>query len=514
MPKLVCSPWMLPAAVLLSASLMQAQPYRLTFSSLLGGNAEEQGRGITADSQGNIYVVGGTASPDFPIRNGTPVSTEKPTDPTCRENMDAFVVKVSPEGRVIWSTAIGGPNYERAYDVWLDRSGNIYIGARGGIGSPVTAGTFQGTFHGGGNLTDLYGKDSAMIAKLDPNGHVLWASFVGMSTNTRSLAVDRNGDVYADLIYDPKSPAPEWYGGPAFAHAYQKTPNPKGDDGIVKISSDGKTVKWATFLFGGTDGTAGVGTVKVDAKGNVYFLGNTNSRNLRTTPRAAQKSYGGGDWDLYLAKVSANGSSLLYATYFGGSGQEYNNTHNMAIDNEGHAFVATQTTSPNLPTTKGAYQAVARNTQGTIQVSKFSGAGELLACTYVGGSSSDNVDGISVDHRGNVYLSGDTGSPDFPVTADAYQKTKGAGRSAVFVKLNPDLTKLLYSTFIGTSGNAIGRDNFVDRRGNYYLFGQTSGAGWPLVNAFQSAFGGGGNDAIIAVFSPVRPNSGSSRLRH
>jgi hypothetical protein len=256
-------------------------------------------------------------------------------------------------------------------------------------------------------------------------------------------------------------------------------------------------------LFGGTGGGSYVGTIQVDTRGDVYLLGNTTNPNLRTTAGAAQKSYGGGGYDLYLAKLSADGSSLLYATYFGGNGQEYNNTHNMAIDKDGNAFVATQTLSSNLPTTRDAFQKAAKNTKGTIQVSKFSNTGALLACTYVGGSAADNVDGVAVDDQDNVYLSGDTTSPDFPVTADAYQKTKGDGRSAVFVKLNSNLSELLYSTFIGAGANAMGRADFVDHRGNYYLLGQASGAGWPLVNAFQSSFGGGGNDAVIAVFSPL-----------
>lgn len=315
----------------------------------------------------------------------------------------------------------------------------MYVGGRGGWGFPVTAGTFQPTFCGVPNAPgDPYGHQDSFIAKLNPNGQIIWSSFVGEGPNLRSFAVDSGGDVYVQICWYSSGAAaiPGWYGGAAFANAYQKTPNPNGDNGIAKISSDGTTVKWATWYYGNTTGSSGIGTIRIDANKNVCFLGNTKSTNLFTTIGAAQRTYGGGTGDLYLAKLSADGSSVLYATYFGGNGNEYNNTHNLAIDKNGNACVGTQTTSTNLPATLGAYQRNAKNgSAGTIQVSKFSPTGGLLACTYVSGSGLDNMDGISVDDQGNVYLSGDTTSADFPVTANAYQKAKGAGNDAVFVKL-------------------------------------------------------------------------------
>ena len=490
-----------------AARPVRSDDYALAFSTFLGGNGDDQGRGIAADKNGNVYVVGGTSSANFPSVNGTPVNTQLPTDPACRQNMDAFVAKFSPAGQLVWSTALGGPNYDRGYEVALGGKGNVYVAGRGGIGFPVTPGAFQTQFCGVPNAPgDPYGHEESFVAKLDHDGKLLWASFVGEGPNLRSFAVDPGGDVFVQLSYYPTGAAavPDWYGGAAFANAYQKTPNPQSDSGIARLSSDGKTVKGATWLFGKDDGRTGVGCIRLDSEENVYFLGNTTSTTLFTSDGATQRTYGGGPGDLYLAKLSADGSALLYATYFGGSGNEYNNTHNLAVDQSGLAYTATQTTSLNLPTTPGTYQSKAKHAAGTIQVSKFSATGGLLACTYLGGSTADNVDGVSVDREGNVYLSGDTRSVDFPVTPGAYQTTKGAGMDAVFVKLTSDLTALAYSTFLGGAAGETGRDNCVDDFGNYYLIGQANGAGWPLVRPYQNAFAGGVSDDTIAVFTCVR----------
>src|SRR5580700_5931569 len=162
--------------------------HKLTFSTYLGGSNEDQGRGIAVDANRNIYVVGGTASPNFPIKNGTPVNTATPSDPTCGENMDAYVAKFSPTGELLWSTALGASNYDRAYDVVTDSNGNVYVSGRGGLGFPVTPGAFQTTFIGG--TADSYGREDAWLAKLTPDGAVLWSSFIGQSSNARSFTLD------------------------------------------------------------------------------------------------------------------------------------------------------------------------------------------------------------------------------------------------------------------------------------------------------------------------------------
>jgi hypothetical protein len=95
-------------AALIIGSAQAAMAYDLTFSSYLGGSAFEMARDVCSDASGNIFVTGGTLSPDFPILNGTPVNTKPLTDPTNPQNMDVFVAKFTPTGQLVWSTALGG----------------------------------------------------------------------------------------------------------------------------------------------------------------------------------------------------------------------------------------------------------------------------------------------------------------------------------------------------------------------------------------------------------------------
>jgi hypothetical protein len=178
----------------------------------------------------------------------------------------------------------------------------------------------------------------------------------------------------------------------------------------------------------------------------------------------------------------------------------------MSVDSNGIVSIATHTTSTNLPTTAGAFQTSFNpKSMGELLVARFSPTGGLLACTYLGGSNFEDVDGVSVDEWGNVYLSGYTESSDFPVTPNAYQPTQPGGPEAILVEVSSDLTHLVYSTFVGNSGNEIARDNFVDSRGNWYMIGQTAAPGWPTVNAVQTVYGGGDIDSVIAVLSLAKP---------
>jgi hypothetical protein len=128
---------------------------------------------------------------------------------------------------------------------------------------------------------------------------------------------------------------------------------------------------------------------------------------------------------------------------------------------------------------------------------KLSPTGALLAGTLLGGRGLDNPDGIRVDSRGNLVLFGQTGSADFPVSADAFQPRKGSRDDAVIVKLSPNLDRLVYSTFLGGDGNDAGRAGCVGRDGSLIVAGSSSGRNWPTKSAFQKACRGPG-DAIVA----------------
>jgi hypothetical protein len=489
------------ALVLSASGVLQGQSHELAFSTYLGGSDWEHARDVAVDTLGNVYIVGGTASTDFPTTQGAYQRTLRMGGNQAFGPCDVFVAKFNPTGNLIWSTYIGGPAYDRAYAVEVDSKGYIYIAGRAGPGFPMKN-AFQPNFDGVDNGS--YGMQNAFVLKLLPDGSdLVWSSYVGVSTLCRDLALDANGDIYVPggRWNTTRTPPPQW-----FVNAYQKTPpGGESDCGVIKIKGDGSQVLWATWL-GGSDQDTCAASIRVDGNRYVYIGGSTFSNDFPTTRGAHDNSYNG-EADFFVARLSPDGSELVYGTYLGGPGNEWISTHNLAVDDFGNAYVAIPTGSANYPTTQGAFQRAFRGGNTDWAVTKLSPTGALLASTFIGGSEGENADGVYVDALGNVFITGETQSGDFPVTTDAYQADHHGGTDAVLVKLSADFSQLLYSTFLGGGANDNGRSGCLGQNGGLYLTGASDGSGWPVKNAYQSAFtGGGGNwgngDCILAKFVP------------
>ncbi|GAH24832.1 unnamed protein product, partial [marine sediment metagenome] len=231
---------------------IREEAYDLVFSTYLGGSKWEHARDVFADPADNVYVVGGTASRDFPTTPGVYDRTSntggKKIGPAGQ--CDAFVAKFSSEGTLIWSTFLGGPNYDRAYAVEVDAEGYVYVAGRAGPGFPVTPGAFQ-LQYGGSGYNGFYGDQNGFVAKLAPDGtRLIWSSYVGVGELCRDLAIDSDGDIYLPLGWNTqsaRSKRPQWF-ETAFVNAFQKKPRGDLDCGVVKVLSDGSRVAWATWL--------------------------------------------------------------------------------------------------------------------------------------------------------------------------------------------------------------------------------------------------------------------------
>jgi chitodextrinase len=488
-------------SVLSAGGVLRAQPYELIFSTYLGGSDWEHARDVVVDTHGNVYMVGGTASADFPTTPGAYQRTLSVGGSQAFGPCDVFVAKFGPDGGLIWSTYIGGPHYDRAYGVEVDGRGYVYVAGRAGPGFPVKN-AFQPNFDGVDNGS--YGMQNAFVLKLLPDGSdLVWSSYVGVNTLCRDLAIDANGDVYVPggRWNTTKRPPSEW-----FVDAYQKAPpGGQSDSGAIKIKGDGSGVLWATWL-GGSGRDESAASIRVGQNGYVYVGGSTFSHDFPTTTGAADQTYSG-EADFFVACLTADGSDLVYGTYLGGPGNEWISTHNLAVDDVGNAYAAMPTGSPNYPTTPGALQQTFRGGNTDWAVTKLSPTGALLASTLIGGSAGENADGVYVDSSGNVFITGETQSPDFPTTADAYQRQSHGGAEAVVVVLSADFKKLLYSTFMGGSAYDNGRSGCLGRDGSLYLTGASNSFDWPTDSAFQSTFAGGGGewgngDCILAKFVP------------
>ncbi len=272
-------------------------------------------------------------------------------------------------------------------------------------------------------------------------------------------------------------------------------------------------ISYASYIGGSGNDT--VGSIKVDSAGNLYMAGFTTSGNFPARG-AAQAAYAGSNsaveqaqfGDAFVAKLNPTGTAMIYATYLGGSGDDF--ATSLAIDAAGSAYIVGATQSSNFPTTAGALQKTYKGfaasddngfyNPGDGFVAKLNAAGNALVyATYLGGALNDLPMGVAADSNGNAVVVGATKSTDFPTTSDALSKTfRGASNvgasiagDAFVTILNPTGTALVYSTFLGGRGHDAARSVAVDGQNNIYVCGMTSSTDFPVTTgAFQTTYQG------------------------
>jgi hypothetical protein len=257
---------------------------------------------------------------------------------------------------------------------------------------------------------------------------------------------------------------------------------------------------YSTYL-GGSGNDWGNG-IAVDSSGNAYITGVTQSINFPTTPGAVQTMYGsgpsgGGYGEVFISKLNASGTALVYSTYLGGSGYTVGGTA-IAVDASGDAYI-TGLAGSSFPTTPGAFQQKS-SVSGPFVTELNPTGSALVYSTYLTGSTGgDEGLGIAVNAAGNAYVTGYTYSLDFPTTPnsfephypDPYANTQGNGVTFV-AEFNPTGSALVYSTFLGGSTSYIddrGNGIAVDSAGDAYVAGVTDATDFPLMNAFQTTNG-------------------------
>lgn len=290
---------------------------------------------------------------------------------------------------------------------------------------------------------------------------------------------------------------------PTTSGAFQRSPGSSGAQGdlfVVKLDPSGSTLLSATYVGGG--GKDDARGLALDGDGNAYVTGQTDSRNFPAVN--AFRSVPLGDKDAFLLKLSADGSSLAYSTYFGGQGVDLG--LGVGVDSFGNAGVVGMTTSANFPVQNAAQPQPGGTQTQTPEdafVTRFTAnGGSLIYSTYLGGNRQEMIGefgGIAVDANGNAYVAGTTSSNDFPVTPGAYDEALGgsAGSYDGFVtKLSPDGVKL-YSTYLGGSEKDTVTAIAVDAQGEVCVTGSTDSPDLPVANAFQEEFAGGKSDAFV-----------------
>lgn len=451
----------------------------LFYSTYLGGSGDDDSGGIGVDSSGNAYVTGTTTSLNFP--------TSGASQTTLNGVQDVFVTKLNPTGSaLVYSTYLGGSGNEQGRGIAVDASGNAYVtGITKSSNFPTTPGAFKTT------LGSAF--DNGFVTKLDPTGSMLvYSTYLGGSSVDWifAIAIDTSGNAYVT----GKASSGDF---PTTSGVFEPVMLGSGGSAFVtKLNSPGSALAYSTFLDAVGNSSVGIG-IAVDSSGNAYVTGSTTSGTYPTTPGAFQTTFGGGGNDTFVTKLSPTGSALVYSTLLGGGGSD--NVQAIAVDGSGNAFVTGVTNSLNFPTTAGALQ-TAIGGSSDVFVTKVNATGTGLAySTYLGGNGPDTSFSIAVDASDNAYVTGVTGSNNFPVTPGAIQSISAGGDDVFVAMLNPAGSGLVYSTYLGgISNNDIGHGIAVDQFANAYVTGLTLSPNFPTTpGAFQTAFAGGASDVFI-----------------
>ena len=383
-----------------------AEGTNLVYSTYLGGSGDDTGFGIALDGAGDVYLTGVTASPNFPIV-GNAISAHLHGTPSLGlYPYDAFVVKLDAGGsNLLYSTFIGGTLPDGGNAIAVDGAGQIYVtGVTGSADFPTngTTSAFAGATY------------DAFLLKLTTNStNLIYSSYLGGAGDDYGfgVAVDLSGSaVVVGLTTSPVSFP--------ITNAFQT--NFAGglyDVFITKFSPDGATRLFSTLLGG--DGDDEARRVALDSLGNIYLAGFTSSVNFPTNSNALSPT-NSGSFDAFVVKLDPSGTNLIYSTYIGGVLNDQ--AWGLAVDTNGNVYVVGRTTSPDFPTVN-AYQPTLHGLENAFVARLNSNGTALDYSTYLGGFLTDDGYGIAVDQAGNAYITGLTGSPDFPV----YPATNGAG---------------------------------------------------------------------------------------
>ena len=264
---------------------------------------------------------------------------------------------------------------------------------------------------------------------------------------------------------------------------------------------------YSTFL-GGSASDQGLG-IAVDAAGNAYVTGSTSSTNF-PTPVGADTS-ANGDQDVFVSKLNATGTALVYSTYLGGSSNDQGFA--IAVDSLGSAYVTGSTGSTNFPLQSALppfiYQPFYGGGSTDVFVTKLSPSGTALVfSTYAGGIGADQGFGINVHSSGDVYVTGDTTSSNFPHTPNALQATRSGNSDAFFLRLDRFAAGAGYSSYLGGSVDDSARAIAIDAARNVYLTGGTTSANFPTTaGSFDTSYGGG-EDAFVTKLTFVGSGAG------
>lgn len=395
---------------------------------------------------------------------------------------------------ITYESYLGGDGADNATGLFQDSSGNIFLaGSTASTNFPTSSGAFQ---------TALSGTRDAFVTKLAPGGSsIVFSTYLGgnATTDGMALAVDVN-DIPTVVGTTTSDDFP-------VVNGIQPALSGPSDGFFAQLNPDDGSALLLSSYIGGT-GDDCVNGVAVNSSANLFLAGITSSSNFPVTEGAIQTTFGGGTSDGFFSQVGTSVVSLVDSTYLGGTGAD--SANGIAVDANGGAYLTGRTASSNFPVTTGAFQTTLAGTQNAF-VSKVASDGTLGFSTFLGGSSSDEGNGIALtpDSPPEIAITGNTDSTDFP-THTPTQAAIGGGVDAFVSEFDNTGARLLFSTFLGgadlDSGNAI---QFASTFEDVVVTGLTSSDNFPTKSAFQNSLSGT-QDAFLTDINMAKPIIDSS----
>ena len=446
------------------------QGSNLIYLTYLGGNGEDMAASIAEDHAGDVYLTGSTSSSDFPTKNAlyrtinsTPTPAGYPTD--------VFISELDPSGsNLVYSTYFGGNSGDGATSLSLDASNNVYLtGFTYSTNFPTTPNAIQPHL---ACPNSLFYNANAFVTEIGGSGtNLIYSSYLG-GTNYdigEGIAVDNSNYVYVTgFTASTNFPATN-----AIQQQYVSV--------ITTTNPPPTNVVFITNVFNG------------------YLLNGTNT--LTTA------------YDGFVAKFTPSCTGFVYSTYLGGANND--SAYRIAVDAMDNAYVTGWTVSTNFPNTitnvAGLYNGLTNNvafgagpliTNAFLTQIMWSGTNAAINWSTRFGGTNFGIDigyGLTLDSSGNVFVVGATSTTNFPaVNTPGLLHTTNSGLSDAFViAFNTNCSAVLYSGYLGGSGNDYGYALAVDSQTNMYLAGQTLSANFPTFFPSQSSLNGT-SDAFLA----------------
>ncbi|MCA9728040.1 MAG: SBBP repeat-containing protein [Candidatus Eisenbacteria bacterium] len=386
---------------------------------------------------------------------------------------------------LLWSTLYGGSSYERCHGLYVDDLGSSYItGYTRSTNLPTTAGAYDRTQNG---------EYDVFVAKFNAVGSILyWGTFLGGVDWDRAFAIrnDSEGNVVvAGLSFSPDFPTT-----PA---AFDTTLGGLRDAFCAKLNSTGSELLWATYLGG--DATEWCWDMILDSQDHPVMVGETVSLSFPTTPGAYDETTNNSP-DAFLTKLEVDGSALIWSTVLGGTLGDH--ATRVLLDGDENVVVCGNSLSPNFPTTPGAIDETPNGGDDAFVSIVSADGSDLLYSTMLGGSGDDDGHGLALASDGEIVIAGATVSPEFPVTAGAYDISHNGGQDVFVTRIDVQSPTPVWSTFLGGTENDQCFAFVLDSNDAPIVSGLVESEDFPVTSdAYDPTYNGLG-DAYLTRMSP------------